>query len=513
MVDVTDLTAWHDDDSLSRRASIEPHGTAVVDAETDREWTYGEFDAWATHLARSLLETGLEPGDRLGLLLETRPAFAALYFAAVRVGCVVVPLHVDETAPECAHKLERVEPSLLVCEEATAETATTAGSCPVWSVDELDGEELTGRSEQGDLPPLPDGAAEPRQIDESQLLVFTSGTGGSPKAVSLSRQNLLANATASADRLGVAPDDRWLCCLPMAHMGGLAPIVRTMVDGTTLVTQRRFEPTATLETLATYRISCVSLVPTMCRRLLEAGWTPTESLRVVLLGGAPATEELLSACFDREIPVHPTYGSTEAASQIATARPDEAAANPGTVGRPLDCHEVRIVDTDRTPVDPGDPGEVVVLGPAVAAGSLEPAASDGSFTGRGFATGDIGRLDRSGRLWITGRRSDRIVTGGENVDPAAVEAVLRAHADVTACTVLGLADDEWGERVAALVVGSSSLSVGSLREHCERELAGYKRPKTVAVVDQLPRTASGTVDRDAARRLVASEGVSVGSAR
>ncbi len=498
MVDVTDPTRWPGSDCLSRQASIAPDELAVVDADTDREWTYAEVDAWADRLAAALVAAGLSPDDRLGLCLESRPVFATLYFAAVRVGAVVVPLHTDETAREYARTLERTEPAVVVCESTTRETVAAAAECPVVSVDG-DGQPLAAQSAR-EKPPV--DATAPRDVDATQLLVCTSGTGGEPKIVCLSRRNLLANATASAFRLGVEPGDRWLCCLPMAHMGGLAPIVRTVLYGSTLVTQRRFEPATTL-TILDDAISCVSLVPTMCRRLLDAGWEPTDALRVVLLGGGPASETLLEQCVDRGIPVHPTYGATETAAQIATARPAEAAANPGTVGRPLACQNVRIVDDDGRPVEPGEAGEVVVSGPAVADGYLEA----GSFTDSEFATGDLGRMDQAGRLWITGRLSDRIITGGENVDPAAVVAVLKSHPAVDDCAVVGLADPEWGERVAALLV-TDGADFGSVRAHCERELAGYKRPKTVAVTDRLPRTASGTVDREAVRSRLRHDGVS-----
>ena len=253
----------------------------------------------------------------------------------------------------------------------------------------------------------------------------------------------------------------------------------------------------------------------MCKRLLDAGWEPPESLRFVLLGGAPASSDLLERCLNAGVPVHPTYGMTETASQIATATPDDVRAHEGTVGQPLVNTDVTVVDEDGDPVPAGEPGELVVSGPTVTPGYLEPERTDAAFGERGLHTGDVGYRDENGRLWILNRRSDRIVTGGENVDPGEVLAVLREHPDVEDAAVIGLEDPEWGERVAALVVPADGDGAGgpleydSILEHCDEHLAGFKRPKTIGVAERLPRTASGTVDREAARERLLEDGIDV----
>ncbi len=212
------------------------------------------------------------------------------------------------------------------------------------------------------------------------------------------------------------------------------------------------------------------------------------------------------------MPVYPTYGMTETASQVATATSADLRTHERTVGQPLVTTDVTIVDERGEPVSSGDPGELVVSGPTVTPGYLDADRTAEAFGEYGLHTGDVGYRDDGGRLWILNRRSDRIVTGGENVDPGEVVATLRESAGLEDAAVLGLEDAEWGERVGALVVPAdtaSDLDLEAVLTHCDAHLAGFKRPKTLAVADSLPRTASGTVDREAVRERLLEDGVDV----
>ncbi|MGQ3414030.1 class I adenylate-forming enzyme family protein [Natrinema sp. LN54] len=533
---------WPTRDPVAHRVAATPQRTALIDIESGAAWSFREFDRRVDRAASGLVAaTAGSDRGRIGVLMDTRPAFATLFFAAMRIGATAVPLNVRETAGELASKVDRTDLAAIVCEGDTEETALEIAADPavaVRSVDDpaADRTEPLIPSERNDRlgsdfdlesEPVSDPASEPvpesRSVDpvtlereDTQLIMFTSGTSGEPKAVRLTVGNLVASATASAFRLGVDPSDRWLCCLPMYHMGGLAPVIRSVLYGTTVVIQREFGPESTARALAAYDATGVSLVPTMCKRLLDAGWEPADALRFVLLGGAPASDDLLERCRDAGVPVYPTYGMTETASQIATATPAETGTNEGTVGQPLLCTDVSVLE-DGEPVAPGEPGDLVVSGPTVTPGYLDEEATAAAFGERGLHTGDIGYRDDDGRLWILNRRSDRIVTGGENVDPGEVVAALRSHPRVDAAAVVGLADEEWGERVAALVVPDPETNAGddgsleprSLRAHCDERLAGFKCPKTIGITDALPRTASGTVDRDAVRERLLEDGADV----
>jgi len=488
--------AWSDRDPLARRVAATPERTATVDTDDGTTRTYREFDAAVDERAAALSSlAGRAP--TVALALDTRPAFADLAFATLRLGGTLVPLNTRLTASELGDRVARTAPDLLVCGANTEALAREVGDGPVASVD---------APETADVHPLDGGngtAVEPAPVDRETewLVLFTSGTTGRPKGVRLTVGNLVASATASAYRLGVTPDDRWLCCLPMYHMGGFAPVVRSTLYGTTVLLQRSFDAERTADVLADYGATGVSLVPTMLRRLLDAGWNPSPALRFVLLGGAPATSDLLDRSLGRNVPVHPTYGMTETASQIATARPAQIVAYEGTVGQPLVNTDVTVVGEDGTPCEVGERGELVVAGPTVTPGYLDADVTDAAVGEYGLHTGDAGYRDEDGRLWVLNRLDDRIVTGGENVDPGEVVEVLRDHPAVRDAAVVGLADPEWGERVAALVVpeaGAAPTKEG-VEDHCRTRLAGFKRPRTVAFADSLPRTASGTVDREAVR--------------
>ncbi len=489
---------WPTQDLVAARAAATPDRTALIDADRDESITYREYDAAVGRRAAALNQLTDDDPDRIAVLLDTRPAFAELFFAAMRLGVSVVPLNVRLTPAEVREQVERTEPDALLCERETEATATEVFDGPLASVDDA---AAAGVQTLDDI----DGApVEPATLtpETEQLVLFTSGTTGQPKGVRLTVGNLVASATASAFRLGVTRSDRWLCCLPTYHMGGLAPVVRSALYGATVVIQREFDAAETARILDESGITGVSLVPTMLVRLLDVGWEPSEQLRFVLLGGAPASDDLLARARERDVPACPTYGMTETASQIATATPEQAAGHEGTVGQPLVNTTVTVVDEDGDPVGTGETGEIVVSGPTVTPGYLDPAVTEDAFGPEGLHTGDIGSRDEDGRLWVHNRVDDRIVTGGENVDPGEVVAVLREHPAVHEAAVVGLDDPEWGERVAALVVPADGgdSTAEEIEGHCRERLAGFKLPRTVAFADELPRTASGTVDRGAVRK-------------
>jgi O-succinylbenzoic acid--CoA ligase len=300
-------------------------------------------------------------------------------------------------------------------------------------------------------------------------VMYTSGTTSGPKEVALSLGNWQANAVGSALALGLDPRERWLCPMPLVHVGGLSIQLRSSIYATTAVLHERFETDAVLAALMepAERVTLTSLVPTMLSRLLDGGLREPPTLRRVLLGGGPIAPSLLERAGAAGVAVSPSYGMTEACSQIATD------------GWPLLGVDLQIA---------GD-GEVLVRGDTVAVGSL----SDDGW----LHTGDLGRLDESGRLEIHGRKADTIVTGGENVAPVAIEAVLLEHPGIADAAVFGRADPEWGEAVIAQVVldDAAAFDPESLRAHCAARLAAFQVPKRIEPVSSLPRGATGKLLR------------------
>jgi o-succinylbenzoate---CoA ligase len=293
----------------------------------------------------------------------------------------------------------------------------------------------------------------------------------------LTRDNHAASAIASAWNLGVAPDDRWLCVLPLHHVGGLAILLRSVIYGTTAVLHERFEAEAVIEAIDRGEATLASLVPTMLRRLRAAGMSGPGDLRAILLGGGPVPRDLLEWATAIGLPVLQTYGMTETASQVATLRAEEAVTHHGSAGRPLLGVDVAI----------GDGGEILVRGPMVA---RDAAAGDGWLH-----TGDRGHLDEDGFLHVEGRLDDVIVSGGENVSAVEVEEALLAHPAVADAAVAGRTDREWGQAVTAWIVLATHVADGELAAHCRTRLAGHKVPKAFVRVEELPRNAAGKVVR------------------
>lgn len=485
-------------DWLAIRRSATPDRTALIDSGSDDRWTYRELDATVSTLAGRLQAIGVKPGDAIGVTMETRPAFVHLLWATQRLGATLVSFNARLTADELTDRLDTVEPTVHVVERATERTVIQTGdSTPVLTVDDPTEAEGRGIDSVESEPVSPVD----RPLSEPFAVMFTSGTTGDPTPIRLTGSNFLASAVASAFRLGVSPDDRWLLPLPMYHVGGLSIPIRTTIYGTATVVHRGFDPEDVLDTMGTEAVIGVSLVPTMLDRLLDTGSIP-DSLRFALVGGGPASPGLVDRARDAGVPLFPTYGMTEAASQITTATPADLDVAPDTVGRPLVGTDVAILDSDGDPVDPEERGEIAVSG-----WTLSPdVRADERTTDGWFRTGDVGYRDGEGRLFVTGRASEMIVTGGENVAPETVrEAILEHHA-VEDAAVVGVPDEEWGERVAALIVPTVSISPAEIDAFLEERLAGFKRPKTIGFAESLPRTPSGTVDREAVRERLRDGG-------
>lgn len=488
-------------DWLAVRADATPKATALrAGGPVGTDLSYSALNDRVECIAGGLAETGVGVDDTVAVCAGTRPEFVTAVHAAQRLGAVLVPIDARLTAPEIDARLERIAADAVICERDTEAAVASATEDPPLSFDEPDGGARRLSAIEPSAFDLPEW-----ELDDPVAVLFTSGTTGEPKGVVLTLGNVLASATASAFRLGLGRDDCWHVPLPMYHTGGLAPVYRSVLYGTSLSLLREFDPDAVLEALAVSDATGVSLVPTMLERLLDAGTIP--ELRVVLLGGAPCPPALRQRARRRDVPIAPTYGMTETASQIATAHPSGVESAPESVGHPLMFADVAVLDEHGVPCETGEPGELVVSGPMVTPGYLDRETTAERFVNGGLRTGDRGYRDEDGRVYVIGRVDDTIVTGGENVDPEEITATLRRHPAVDDSAVVGLDDPEWGQRVAALVVpvDGAEPSVAELESHCRESLAGYKIPKRIALADALPRTASGTVDRTAVVELLKTE--------
>jgi O-succinylbenzoic acid--CoA ligase len=413
-------------------AAAAKHPDRVALEGPERSLTYAELSRAAIGAAGAL-ERVVDPGGRVALALPAGEEFVIALHGCLLAGMAAVPVDLRLSADERAVR------------EAAA--GVVIDSLP--------------SAQRPQMPSVFGG-------DPVVAVMHTSGTTAAPKPVELTYGNFLASALGSAVALGLDSAERWLCPMPLTHVGGLSIPIRSAIYATTVVLHGRFDTEAVLRELMdpARRITLVSLVPTMLARLLDAGLERPPTLRWALLGGGPIAPALLERAERAGVPPAPTYGMTEACSQIAT------------FGWPLPGVELRL-----------EAGEILVRGPIVSRGSL---AEDGWLH-----TGDLGRFDDRERLGIVGRKADTIVSGGENVAPAEVEAALVAHPAVVDAAVLGRPDPEWGEALVARVVlrNGGEVAPEALRAHVAARLARFKVPKSVEFVDTLPRTASGKLLR------------------
>ena len=499
-------------DWLSARAQASPDKLALV-APFGGTRDFRRLDNGATHFAAYLKDRGVSDGDCVAVLLENVHEFVSLIFAVMRLQAVLVPINTRLSAQEICWQIEHTHCKCLVSahQNLRALREMTANlNIPVYCVNmpvEVGAhvEHLRSLSDRS----LIDSISSPGiDLDTPYAIIHTSGTSGKPKGVVLTYGNFFYSAMASAYRLGHQPDDRWLCVLPLYHVGGLSILMRAVLYGITVDIRPRFDLEKINDVLDTQPITLISLVPTMLYRLLESRSTWPKSLRLILLGGAAASPELLARCREFGLPVATTYGLTEAASQVATMLSEDTYRKPGSVGKPLLFTSVKILGENGEPAATGDYGEIVVSGPTVMQGYYNnPEATAEVLRNDALHTGDIGYLDEDGDLFIVQRRSDLIVSGGENVYPAEVEGVLRQHPAVKDAVVIGVPDVEWGQQVVAAIelAEAATTAEDELTVFCRERLAGYKLPKRWMFVDALPQTASGKIQRSAVVDLFVSE--------
>lgn len=481
-------------DWLHYQAEVNPNGLAL--SFEQHRWSFKELDDWVARLAGQLRFMGIASGDRVAWLLPPSAFTVALAHALLRVHATLVPLNTRLTTPELTAILHDADPKLVVAD-------------PRWSTRLAcrDQHEFIPQGSFEQLWRAANGAAigdATFDWDDLHSLVYTSGTTGRPKGVEITLGNQWWSAMAFGLNAGTNADDRWLHVMPLFHVGGLSILFRSVIHGSAIILGARFDPDFVIKQLREARITLMSLVPTMLRRLLDQPSDIPKEVRLILLGGAPAPLDLVQEALARGLPVVQTYGLTETCSQIATMTRDAFTLYPGASGHATLPTQIKIT-RDGQDVGPGHEGEICVKGPTVARGYWQhPEATDEAFQDGWFKTGDIGRLNPEGYVTVLDRRRDLIIHGGENVYPSEVEALLMRVPGVQDAVVVGIDDREWGQKVVAGVVVEDVIPEKLLRRMIETHLASYKHPAVYCSLEKVPRTASGKILRHEARAAIMS---------
>jgi O-succinylbenzoic acid--CoA ligase len=456
-----------DELSLLAAANQAPHRDCLVVNGTI--WSYGDLAVRVRAALSALMARGVGPGDRVALAPRVDLDSIVWLYALLELGCPAVLLHPRLSDRERTLVLEESEPEHVIAEPPPRELPSVT-------------------------PKQPESVAP----DSILAIVYTSGSTGRPRGARLSRRAFIASAAAHAANLDWLPDDRWLLTMPLAHVGGLSIVTRSLIARRCVVLgPTTFDPREVTQIMETQDVTLLSVVPTMLRRLLELTrpeWKPSARLRAVLVGGAPFPDALRELATARKVPTLATYGCTEACSQISTQTPEQS-GQPGS-GRPIPGVDVRI-----------ESNEIQVRGDVLMEGYLGENRSGEPWTPDGWLrTGDFGSFLPDGQLLVQGRIDDLIVTGGENVAPEEVEAWLETVPGIAMASVFSQPHEEWGEEVcAAIVIEGADYSADALRTRMAADLATHKRPKRIAVLKVLPVNRTGKVDRAACRSLSVSK--------
>lgn len=478
-----------------------------ADGRTERV-SYAELDAATNRLAHVLAAHGVRRGDRVAILAHNCVEYPWLYFACCKLGAIVVPVNTRYKRDEIRHAIEFAEARIaLVGPEFLDDVAglkrdgALALLADVLLIDADRPPDVAGCRPIGPLlaaaPATEPSPADPPDERDPHVMLFTSGTTGVAKGALLSQRTYYLQAGLTQTMNGLTDEDVGLSMFPMFHMGGWATPLGYWAIGGTVVIMRRADPRAMLAAVARERVAYLYAVPTVYNSMLALDDFATFDLGSLrLLGGGTAYMpreqiERITSAFGVDAMVI-MYGQTEA-GPVSCLRARDLRRKPGSVGQPVTNVDVRIVDAAGEDVPPEVPGEIVVKSDFNMLGYWRmPEATAAAFAGGWLHTGDLALWDRDGFIHIVGRSKEMIKTGGENVFPAEVEKTLLTHPGIAECAVVGVPDADWGESVLAVVVPRPGATVTEAQvvEHVRERLAGYKKPRHVRVVDELPRTAS-----------------------
>jgi long-chain acyl-CoA synthetase len=482
------------------RETIErrPENVAVV--QKGLRWTYGTLAQNAALVRERLASAGMGRGDRAIVWLENSAEYVASYLAILELGGIVVALHPRFPAEEVCRTVQHVGATALI----TTDAAWTSGR------QQLEGCGLHCALVSGEAIALPGSVSVEKAPDELAQIVYTSGTTGQPKGVILSHSNLVANMRSILDCLRLTPEDSIAAVLPFVFVYGNSVMLTHLFSGGKLVIENNLiYPQVLVNSMRDERVTGFSGVASNYAFLLRQSDFHAENhsaLRYFTCAGGAMPSELLRRVLDAfpRSEFHVMYGQTEASARLTMLPPADLQRKNGSAGLPVPGVRIKVVKEDETVVAPGEIGEIIVEGDNVMQGYWkDPASSAKTLRGGALHTGDLGYVDGEGYVYITGRNSEMIKSGAFRISPNEIEGVLYRHPDVYETGVVGVPDEMLGETVVGLVVPKAGKNpeVRDLLAHCAHHLASYKRPKTILIVKELPKSANGKILRPKLREL------------
>lgn len=472
--------------------NLKIHSNKYFILTNQKTFTYHSVIQSCTLFSRSLRQAGVEKNSLVPILMDNSPEFIFLVLSLWMIEAIPVPINTKLSEPETEQQLEFLKSKHIIINDTYKEKVKLDGIKVInFSISNFDS----------------DLSAPNFTFDENRtaVIIFTSGSSGKPRAVELTFSNLISSALIGNEYLNQTPDDRWLASLPFYHIGGFSIIFRALMFGTQIILSDNLKTKSLHSSIHSFNPTLISLVSSQMRELLNTNIHPNSDLRHILLGGGFIDSKLMQEALNRGWKVCKVYGSTETASFVTVLSPEEFKLKPESAGKPIPPNEVFIVDENGEELPTNTEGEIVVKSPAIMKRYLNDDESTKQRLKDGlYFTGDIGCKDNDGFLYVLNRRSDLIVTGGENVNPSEIEKVILEFSKVNEVCAFGIDDEKWGQRIVAAIVTKphQQFTLEELKDFMKDKIAAFKIPKEIFLVDELPKTHLGKILRENLKKLL-----------
>ncbi|MGM8216751.1 class I adenylate-forming enzyme family protein [Bacillaceae bacterium W0354] len=480
-------------DWMSSRARLFPNDIAIIDADSEQKYTYYEINERANQLANYLYDNGIRKGDRVALLAPNHISYFDFLFACMKIGAIFVPLNWRLSEEELNYVVNDCQPKIMARHFSFKQDLLSMHEVPLLTIESNDYINNLSNKSNNYTPIL--------QEKDPLAMIYTGGTTGMPKGAVLSHQSILWNAMNTIISWDIEKNDCTLTSIPMFHTGGLNALsIPLLLAGGTVVIRSTFEPETAIDDLRSYRCTIVLFIPTMYHMIVQTDKFQSAHfphMKVFLSGGAPCPLTVYDAFQKKGLKFKEGYGLTEAGPNNFYIDPVEAKIKKGSVGKAMVFNEIKIVNDDGEEVGPNTIGELWLRGKHLFEYYWNnESASQAAYHGDWFKTGDLARCDEEGYVYISGRKKEMIITGGENVYPLEIEHWLQSHEMINEVAVVGVPDDLWGEMVVAFIsFKDEKLTEEELKAYCQKKLTRYKIPKKFIVVDELPKTHVGKIDK------------------
>lgn len=478
-------------DWIRKRALLTGGKTAIIDIEKKRTLTFNELNQSANRWAQFLLEQQIGKGDRVALLAENQAEIFELFFACGKIGAILVPVNWRLAEREIQYIIGNCQPKLLIYEEKYEKV--------VLRLEQVKSQKLEHPSEKFSA----SFEAETNITEEDPwLIIYTGGTTGNPKGVVLTHRSVDWNAMNTIISWGLTSEEITLTYMPLFHTGGINALsLPILMNGGTVVIGNKFDPREALLYLKKYKCTIALFVPTMYHMMQqteEFEKLDFPDMKVFLSGGAPCPLSIYEKFYKKGLRFKEGYGLTEAGPNNFFITPEEAEKKPGSVGKPMMFNDVKIVKQDGSIAGDMEVGELLVKGNYTFSEYWNnPEATKAAWQNEWLCTGDLAMRDADGYHYIVGRKKDMIITGGENVYPLEIEQWLSEHPAINENAVVGIPDEKWGERVVAFISlhANGKVTEEDLKAYCAKRLAKYKIPKQFIILDEIPKTPVGKIDK------------------